>query len=57
MYLYFRIESLTRKIDLFAALGITIDSRAGDISATSLTDLKLQAKHGAVSHIMLAHNF
>ncbi|XP_071452781.1 delta-sarcoglycan-like [Hetaerina americana] len=43
-----RLESPTRSLEVRAPLGVAIESRAGDISATCLTDLKLQSVAGAV---------
>ncbi|PSN47579.1 Delta-sarcoglycan [Blattella germanica] len=43
-----RLESPTRSLEVRAPFGILIDSRAGDISASCLTDLKLQSFAGAV---------
>ncbi|XP_046395178.1 delta-sarcoglycan-like [Ischnura elegans] len=43
-----RLESPTRSLEVKAPLGVAIESRAGDISATCLTDLKLQSVAGAV---------
>ncbi|KAG8232882.1 hypothetical protein J437_LFUL004752 [Ladona fulva] len=43
-----RLESPTRSLEVKGPLGVAIESRAGDISATCLTDLKLQSVAGAV---------
>ncbi|XP_063223969.1 delta-sarcoglycan [Bacillus rossius redtenbacheri] len=43
-----RLESPTRSLEVRAPLGVLIESRAGDIAATCLTDLKLQSLAGAV---------
>ncbi|XP_067004748.1 delta-sarcoglycan [Anabrus simplex] len=43
-----RLESPTRSLEVRAPLGVAIESRAGDISAACLTDLKLQSVAGAV---------
>nr|CAD7257114.1 unnamed protein product [Timema shepardi] len=43
-----RLESPTRSLKVRAPLGVLIESRAGDISASCLTDLKLQSLAGAV---------
>nr|CAD7195823.1 unnamed protein product [Timema douglasi] len=42
-----RLESPTRSLKVRAPLGVLIESRAGDISASCLTDLKLQSLAGA----------
>nr|CAD7405305.1 unnamed protein product [Timema poppensis] len=42
------LESPTRSLKVRAPLGVLIESRAGDISASCLTDLKLQSLAGAV---------
>jgi hypothetical protein len=44
-----RLESPTRSLEVRAPLGVLMESRAGDISASCLTDLKLQSVAGAVS--------
>ena len=43
-----RLESATRSLEISAPLGVAIESRAGDISAACLTDLKLQSTGGSV---------
>ncbi|XP_033609788.1 delta-sarcoglycan isoform X2 [Cryptotermes secundus] len=43
-----RLESPTRSLEVRAPLGVLMESRAGDISASCLTDLKLQSVAGAV---------
>ncbi|KFM60252.1 Delta-sarcoglycan, partial [Stegodyphus mimosarum] len=43
-----RLESPTRTLHVKAPEGIGIESRAGDISASCLKDLKLQSKEGAI---------
>lgn len=43
-----RLESLTRSLDLRAPVSINIESRAGDIKATSLKDIKLQSVAGEI---------
>ncbi|ODM99510.1 Delta-sarcoglycan [Orchesella cincta] len=43
-----RLESPTRSLNVFALHGVAIESRAGDLSATCLTELKLQSKAGSV---------
>ncbi|XP_046994889.1 delta-sarcoglycan [Schistocerca americana] len=42
------LESPTRSIEIQAPYGVSIESRAGDISAACLTNLKLQSLAGAV---------
>lgn len=44
-----RFESPTRSLDVKAAQSISVESRAGDITATCVTTLKLQSVAGAVS--------
>ncbi|XP_046394688.1 delta-sarcoglycan-like isoform X2 [Ischnura elegans] len=43
-----RLESPTRSLEVRAPLGVAIESRAGDISASCLTDLKLQSVAGTI---------
>ncbi|KAK6628275.1 hypothetical protein RUM43_002087 [Polyplax serrata] len=43
-----KLESPTRSLEMKAPLGVAIESRAGDISASCLTDLKLQSLDGAI---------
>ncbi|KAG8198425.1 hypothetical protein JTE90_021666 [Oedothorax gibbosus] len=43
-----RLESPTRTLQVKAPEGIGIESRAGDISASCLKDLKLQSKEGTI---------
>ncbi|KAJ9596317.1 hypothetical protein L9F63_012650, partial [Diploptera punctata] len=43
-----RLESPTRSLEVRAPQGVLMESRAGDISASCLTDLKLQSVAGAV---------
>ncbi|XP_065346272.1 delta-sarcoglycan-like isoform X1 [Cloeon dipterum] len=43
-----RLESPTRSLQVKAPQGVAIESRAGDISASCLTDLKLQSVAGTV---------
>ncbi|GFY74694.1 zeta-sarcoglycan [Trichonephila inaurata madagascariensis] len=43
-----RLESPTRTLHVKAPEGIGIESRAGDISASCLKDLKLQSKEGTI---------
>ncbi|XP_037075682.1 zeta-sarcoglycan-like [Pollicipes pollicipes] len=43
-----KLESATRSLEISAPLGVAIESRAGDISAACLTDLKLQSTGGSV---------
>lgn len=43
-----RLESPTRSLNVFALHGVALESRAGDITATCLTDFKLQSKAGAI---------
>ncbi|XP_050426502.1 delta-sarcoglycan isoform X2 [Adelges cooleyi] len=43
-----RLESASRKIELSGPQGVTIESRAGDITASCLMDLKLQSISGAI---------
>ncbi|KAL0274571.1 UNVERIFIED_CONTAM: hypothetical protein PYX00_002673 [Menopon gallinae] len=43
-----KLESPTRSLEVKAPLGIAVESRAGDISASCLTDMKLQSLAGAV---------
>ncbi|GIX89372.1 zeta-sarcoglycan, partial [Caerostris extrusa] len=43
-----RLESPTRTLNVKAPEGIGIESRAGDISASCLKDLKLHSKEGAI---------
>ncbi|XP_069704085.1 delta-sarcoglycan isoform X2 [Periplaneta americana] len=45
-----RLESPTRSLEVRAPLGVLMESRAGDISASCLTDLKLQSVAGAARH-------
>ncbi|KAJ8871247.1 hypothetical protein PR048_027553 [Dryococelus australis] len=58
------LESPTRSLEVRAPLGVLIESRAGDIGASCLTDLKLQSLAGAdnarphterVAHDYLSH--
>ncbi|KAF4525654.1 hypothetical protein B566_EDAN001254 [Ephemera danica] len=43
-----KLESPTRSLDVKAPLGVAIESRAGDIRATCLKDLKLQSVAGTI---------
>ncbi|XP_052127999.1 delta-sarcoglycan isoform X2 [Frankliniella occidentalis] len=43
-----RLESPTRRLSVHAPMGVAIESRAGDISASCLTDLKLQSVAGSI---------
>ncbi|XP_043190316.1 zeta-sarcoglycan-like isoform X1 [Amphibalanus amphitrite] len=43
-----KLESATRSLQISAPLGVAIESRAGDISAACLTDLKLQSTGGSI---------
>ncbi len=43
-----RLESPTRSLTVFALQGVALESRAGDITATCLNELRLQSKAGAV---------
>lgn len=47
---FFRLESPTRSLEVKGPQGVAIESRAGDISASCLTDLKLQSLAGAVNN-------
>lgn len=49
LFKLFSLESPTRTLQVKAPEGIGIESRAGDISASCLKDLKLQSKEGTVS--------
>lgn len=49
--IFYRLESPTRTLNIKAPEGVGIESRAGDISASCLKDLKLQSKEGSVSMI------
>ncbi|RZF44382.1 hypothetical protein LSTR_LSTR007957 [Laodelphax striatellus] len=42
------LESATRTLQIQAPAGVTIDSRAGDITASCLSDLKLESIDGAI---------
>nr|XP_024215590.1 delta-sarcoglycan-like [Halyomorpha halys] len=42
------LESPTRSLQIMAPSGVSIESRAGDIRATSLTDFKLESLDGAI---------
>ncbi|XP_024084442.1 uncharacterized protein LOC106662016 [Cimex lectularius] len=42
------LESPTRSLQVMAPSGVSLESRAGDISATCLTDLKLESMDGAI---------
>ncbi|CAG0913953.1 unnamed protein product [Notodromas monacha] len=42
------LESPTRSVEVTAAEGIALESRAGDIAATCLTELRLTSKEGAI---------
>ncbi|CAA9999517.1 unnamed protein product [Nesidiocoris tenuis] len=42
------LESPTRSLHIMAPAGVSIESRAGDISAQCLTDLKLESLDGGV---------
>ncbi|XKL65889.1 hypothetical protein PGB90_009309 [Kerria lacca] len=42
------IESITRMLEIFGPAGIVLDSRAGDISASCLTDLKFESVVGSI---------
>lgn len=44
----FRLESPTRKLDIRAPAGVSIDSRAGDIKTTSLNDIRLKSVAGDI---------
>ncbi|KAG8232880.1 hypothetical protein J437_LFUL004750 [Ladona fulva] len=43
-----RLESPTRSLKVRGPMGVAIESRAGDISASCLTDLKLQSLAGTI---------
>ncbi|KAK3910986.1 Delta-sarcoglycan [Frankliniella fusca] len=43
-----KLESPTRSLWVHAPMGVKIESRAGDISASCLTDLKLQSVAGSI---------
>lgn len=43
-----RLESPTRSLNVFALHGVALESRAGDITATCLNEMKFQSKAGAV---------
>lgn len=43
-----KLESPTRTLNIKAPEGVGIESRAGDISASCLKDLKLQSKEGSI---------
>lgn len=44
-----KLESSTRSVEISAPLGVSIESRAGDVSATCLNDLKLQSTGGMIT--------
>lgn len=44
-----RLESASRRLELSGPQGVTIESRAGDISVSCLMDVKLESIAGAVS--------
>lgn len=50
MFFFFlqRLESASRKLELSGPQGVTIESRAGDITVSCLMDVKLQSIAGAV---------
>ncbi|VVC42172.1 Hypothetical protein CINCED_3A023444 [Cinara cedri] len=43
-----RLESVSRKLELSGPQGVTIESRAGDITVSCLMDVKLQSIAGAI---------
>lgn len=44
----YRLESSSRRLELSGPQGVTIESRAGDVSVSCLMDIKLQSNAGAV---------
>lgn len=44
----YRLESLSRRLELSGPQGVTIESRAGDIIVSCLMDVKLESIAGAV---------